>query len=101
MKDTYFEDMVLDELKNHSSKNPLTRWQMKDLTKLSDVQNRQIIGALRDKGIRVINNSTGYWIGTDEEYKEWLPTYTAYAKTILHRVAMMNGFTDGQIGIEV
>jgi len=97
---TELEQIVLDELKNCSSNSPLQRWRLKELVK-SDRHARNIIGDLRDKGIRIINNSTGYWIATDEEYKEWLPTYTAYAKTILHRVAMMNGYTDGQLGIDL
>ena len=86
-------------LKRANSKTPLTRLDIKTFLNIGDRAAREIIGSLRDKGIRVINNE-GYWIArTDKQYKDWVSQYSAYAYTILHRIRKMNQYTEGQIGI--
>lgn len=92
-------EIVLQECKSRTKSNPLTRKELRDITKLSDASSRNIIGGLRDMGYRIINDSQGYWYANAEEYKAWLPTYEAYAKTIYSRISAMNKYTEGQIEI--
>lgn len=91
------EKKVLKLCQKATSKDPLTRANLKSVLGSCDANARQVIGDLREMGFRIISNGKGYWLATPEEYKEWLPTYVAYARTIERRVRKMDKYTDGQL----
>lgn len=99
------EQLVLKALKKKSAKNPLTRSDLKDITKLTDANNRAILGSLRDKGYRIISGSLskstkGYWLAkTDKEYKVWSEAYRKYALRVLTRLAAMDKKVKGQVSL--
>ena len=95
---------VLEALKSASKDHPLTRSELKDITKLPDNASRDIIGALRDDGYRVVGSAghKGYWLArTDEEYTAFRTEYYAKGMTYIRRVKAMDRYTDGQEQWEV
>lgn len=97
MKLTIMEMLVLEACKNATKEAPLTRKELKIVTHRSDRKSRDIIGSLRDKGLRIAHNNKGYWYANPQEYTEWINKYTAYAYTILERKNAMDRWTEGQM----
>lgn len=93
------EEMVLEALKECSKERPLTRSRLKDLTGMKDSRARDIIGRLRDRGVRVVGSAgtKGYWIAEGEsEYLAFRKEYQNKAMTYLSRISAMDSYTEGQ-----
>jgi len=94
------EELVLEACKGASKNRPITRLELKIITKLNDSDNREIIGRLRDYGYRIAHSNKGYWYANDAEYSEWISRYVKNANTIYKRKAAMDNFVEGQAGID-
>lgn len=82
------EHLVMEFLKY--APRPITRQELKSITKLTDVANRQIIASLRAKGEWIVENGSGYYLTKDrDEFLNWSARYTSYARTILRTDAAM------------
>ena len=93
------EEIVLGALKVSSKDRPLTRSSLKDLTGLKDSRARDVIGRLRDRGVRVVGSAgtKGYWIAENEnEYLAFRREYEKKAMTYLSRLKAMDNYTEGQ-----
>ena len=78
---------VLAELEASTKDDPVTRRRLKELTHLSDRENREIIGGLRDAGNWIIGGPVhGYYMARSRaELIAWLDQYASYAYTIIAR----------------
>lgn len=94
---TRTELLVLDACRNASRDNPLTRTELKDITKMNDRESRSVVGCLRDLGYRIAHSKKGYWYASPEEYAVWVRRYTANAFTILKRKEAMDRMVEGQL----
>lgn len=78
---------ILEELERATKNNPVTRRRLKEITHMSDRENRELIGGLRDAGYWVIGgNVHGYYMAQNRaELIAWLDQYASYANTIIAR----------------
>lgn len=94
------EKTILSRLRKASQKNPVSRYELRDLTGLSDRNVREAIGDLRDKGFRIVGSAgtKGYYIARSEkQYAAFRAEYLKKAKTYMDRVEKMDNFVEGQV----
>lgn len=102
IKLTRTEALVLEACKNACKEAPLTRRGLKDITHMSDRNSRNVIDALRDKGMRIACSKSGYYYAFETlDYSEWIRQYSSYAYTILTRKAAMDRYIEGQIEMDI
>lgn len=76
---------LIKAFENTNSKNRLTRKQIMRLSGKKDKPSRVILKELRDNGMNICtdNGEGGYWLGTDQEYADFLRFHDSYPKTML------------------
>ncbi len=93
------EKAVLETLQERSKENPLTRTELRQITKTKDRTSRTLIENLRSQGFRVCSsaNAKGYWMAeSEEDYKAFRREYGSKSSTIQKNIKAMDAYTEGQ-----